>query len=87
MRGAEGSAGGWEDLCDVKLEEKEEKDVEVSKETFIAQKWAKLLTKCLKISLKIRKLQLVFRSTGKYLNELVSKECRERLSKVYSLKK
>ena len=83
MSGAGSTAGGWEVLCDVKLEEKEEKDVEVSKETFIAQEWAKLLTKYLKI----RKLQRIFRGTGNYLSELVSKECRERLSRTYSLKK
>ena len=75
MSGAGSTAGGWEDLCDVKLEEKEEKE-------YVAHVWAKFLTKYLKI----RKLQLVFRSTGNYLSELVAKECRERLSKVYSLK-
>ena len=75
MHGARGSTEGWNYLADVKLEEEEEKE-------YVALNWAKFLTKYLKI----RKLQLVFRSTGNYLNELVSKECRERLSKVYSLK-
>ena len=80
MSGAGSTAEGWKVICDVKLEEKDEK---VSKEAFIARKWAKLLTKYLNI----RKLQRIFRGTGNYLNELVSKECRERLSRTYSEKK
>ena len=75
MRRAKGSAEGWQDLSDEKLKEDEKKK-------YVALKWAQFLTKYLKV----RKLQLIFRSTGNYLNELVSKECRERLSKVYSLK-
>ena len=83
MSGAGSIVEDWKVICDVKLEEKEEKAVEVSIETFIAQRWAKLLTKYLKV----RKLQRIFRGTGNYLSELVSKECRERLSRTYSLKK
>ena len=75
MSGASSTAGGWEDLCDEKPEEKVKKDV--------VHLWGKFLTKYLKI----RKLQRIFRGTGNYLSELVSKECRERLSRTYSLKK
>ena len=83
MSGAGSTAEGWKVICDVKLEEKEEKDEKVSKATFIARKCAKLLTKYLNI----KKLQRIFRGTGNYLNELVSKECRERLSRTYREKK
>ena len=76
MRRAKGSAEGWKDLGD-------EHDKVNKRDKYVVLKWAQFLTKYLKV----RKLQLIFRSTGNYLNELVSKECRERLSKVYSLKK
>ena len=76
MRGAKGSAEGWKDLGDVKLEEAEEKE-------YVVHRWGKFLTKYLKI----RKLQRIFSASGNYLSELVSKECRERLSRTYSLKK
>ena len=83
MRGASSTSDDWKVVYDEKLEEKEDRDKKVPKETFIALKWAKLLKKYWNI----RKLQCIFRGTGNYLNELVSKECRERLSRTYSVKK
>ena len=76
MRRAKGSAEGWQDLSDEKLKEDE-------RDKYVALKWARFLTKYLKI----RKLQHIFSASGTYLNTLVSKECRERLSRTYSLKK
>ena len=57
--------------------DKEEKEREV------ANKWAKLLRKYWGI----RRLQVIFCVTGNYINESVSKECRERLKRVYREKK
>ena len=74
MRRARGSAEGWQDLSDEKHPEDERKK-------YVALKWAQFLTKYLKV----RKLQLLFRTTGNYLNESISRECRERVSRVYSL--
>ena len=76
MRGAKGSAEGWKDLGD-------EHDKEDERNVHVVRKWAQFLTKYLKI----RKLQHIFSASGTYLNTLVSKECRERLSRTYSLKK
>ena len=83
MRGASSTSDDWKVVYDEKLEVKEDKDKEVDLGTFIALKWTRLLKKYWGI----RKLQCIFRGTGNYLNELVSKECRERLSRTYSLKK
>ena len=74
MRRAKGSAEGWQDLSDEKHQEDEREEPRVLK-------WAQFLTKYLKV----RKLQLLFRTTGNYLNELISRECRERVSRVYRL--
>ena len=57
--------------------DKEEKEKEVAK------KWAKLLRKYWGI----RRLQCIFSVTGNYINESVSKECRERLKRTYRDKK
>ena len=83
MRGASSTSDDWKVVYDKKLEEKEDRDQKVPKETFIALKWARLFKKYWGI----RKLQCICRGTGNYLNELVSKECRERLARTYSLKK
>ena len=75
MRRSKSSAEGWKDLGDEQYQVDE-------RDKYVALNWGQFLTKYLKV----RKLQLIFRSTGNYLNELVSKECRERLSRIYSLK-
>ena len=70
--------------CDDKLiivadseSDKEEKEREV------ANRWAKLLKKYWGI----RRLQVIFCVTGNYIKDSVSKECRERLKRVYREKK
>ena len=73
-RSAGSASDDWKVVDVEKPKEKEEK---------VALKWAKLLKKYWGI----KKLQCIFHGTGKYLNEQVSKECRERLSKVYREKK
>ena len=57
-----------------KPEEKEEK---------VAHKWAKLLRKYWGI----KRLQWIYHTSGVYLNNLVSKECRKRLSTTYRIQK
>ena len=74
MRRAKGSAEGWQDLSDEKLKEDE-------RNKYVALKWAQFLTKYLKV----RKLQLLFRTFGNHLNEAISRECRERVSRTYRL--
>ena len=48
-----------------------------------AQKWVKLLKKYWGI----KRLQWIYHGTGTYLNELVSKDCRKRLSATYRIQK
>ena len=74
MRRAKGSAEGWKDLGDDLDEEKDEK-------VNVVSKWGQFLTKYLKV----RKLQLLFRTIGNHLNEAISRECRERVSRTYRL--
>ena len=78
--GASSTSDDWKVVDDEKPEVKE---LEKARSLSIVLKWAKLLKKYWGI----RKLQCVFHGTGKYLGEQVSKECRERLSKVYREKK
>ena len=74
MRRAKGSAEGWKDLGD-------EHDKEDKRNVHVVHKWAQFLTKYLKV----RKLQLLFRTIGNHLNEAISRECRERVSRAYRL--
>ena len=73
-RSAGSASDDWKVVDVEKPKEEEEK---------VALKWAKLLKKYWGI----RKHQCIFHGTGNYLNEQVSKECRERLSKTYRIKK
>ena len=70
MRRAKGSAEGWKDLGD-------EQDEESIRNVRVVSKWGQFLTKYLKV----RKLQLLFRTIGNHLNEAISRECRERVSR------
>ena len=74
MRRAKGSAEGWKDLGD-------EHDKVNKRDKYVVLKWAQFLTKYLKV----RKLQLLFRTIGNHLNEAISRECRERVSRTYRL--
>ena len=79
-RSAGSASDDWKVVDDEKLEVKEK---EKARSLSIALKWAKLLKKYWGI----KRLQWIYNGTGNYLNELVSKECRERLSKTYRIKK
>ena len=73
-RSAGSASDDWKVVDVEKPKEKEEK---------VALKWAKLLKKYWGI----KRLQWIFHGTGSYLNELVSKECRDRLFRTYRIKK
>ena len=77
----EGSpSGASSDWIEVVVDAKPDKE---EKEKEVAKKWAKLLRKYWGI----RRLQCIFCVTGNYINESVSKECRERLKRTYREKK
>ena len=78
MERSAGSAS--DDWIEVVVDAKPGKE---EKEKEVARKWAKLLKKYWGI----KRLQWIFHGTGKYLQELVSKKCRDRLSKTYKIKK
>ena len=53
------------------------------KEESVANKWAKLLRKYWGI----KRLQWIYHTSGVYLNTLVSRECRTRLTTTYRIQK
>ena len=74
QRSAGRASDDWK-VVDAKPDEEEKEKV--------AQRWAKLLKKYWGI----KRLQWIFHGTGTYLSELVSKDCKERLSRTYRIKK
>ena len=75
-----GSSGASNDGFVIVVDAEPDKE---EKEKEVAKKWAKLLRKYWGI----RRLQCIFCVTGNYINESVSKECRERLKRTYREKK
>ena len=72
MRKGTSGAAGWKDLGD---DLDKEKDVKVD----VVSKWGRFLVKYLKV----RKLQLLFHTIGDHLSHAISRECRDRVSKIY----
>ena len=65
----------------VGIQERGKPEAEAKEE--VAQKWAKLLRKYWGV----KRLQWIYHTSGVYLNNLVSKECRKRLSTTYRIQK
>ena len=79
--GSEDPGQASDDWKVVGREEREKPKEE--KEEKVAYKWAKLLRKYWGI----KRLQWIYHTSGVYLNSLVSKECRNRLSTTYRIQK
>ena len=77
-RSAGSASDDWKVVGIQEREKPEEKEEEK-----VAHKWAKLLRKYWGI----KRLQWLHHTPGVYLNELVSKECRKRLSTTYRIQK
>ena len=73
QRSAGSASDDWK-VVDADPEEKKEE---------VAQRWVKLLKKYWGI----KRLQWIYHGTGTYLNELVSKDCKKRLSATYRIQK